>query len=126
LLGFREITFFIETAFTLQKELFELEENIGGCCRPKKIVARQCKLLQLLLNKKVTTFKFPPHLTSKHQDSVSQLWQSLLVERPPDLNTLICENHQCWNIGAFIEQMLPVFPTLQVVKLDSFECDDST
>jgi hypothetical protein len=96
-------------------------------------IEQQCQMLQLLLNQKMTSFHFPPRLRSVHQGAVSDLWHSLLREKPPNLTTIVSnwnyieieEGEIDWDIEASVASILPVFPKLQVLKIAHFVCDDA-
>jgi hypothetical protein len=83
----------------MKKELLELEaekQDRGGT-RAGKL---ECHMLQLLLNPKITSFTFPRNMNFDHKSAVTELWQSLLAEQPPDLK----HHHQ---------QIFPHIRTLQ-------------
>jgi len=82
----------------MKKELFELEAEKQN--REEKEVELQCQMLKLLLNPKITSFNFPRGLyLETNQPLVTELWQSLVAEQPPDLHT-------------------------QLLRLTHFECTD--
>jgi hypothetical protein len=108
----------------MRKELFESDFNDKEE-NPEKTVL-QCKVLQLLMNKDITIFNFPPGLNSDLQDSATELWQSILRERPLDLHTIICKckEYKRWDVRLFLHSLLPLFPNLQVLRLENFSCNN--
>lgn len=121
----------------MKKELIELEAknqetSLLAAATPGEIeedVVLQCQILQLLLNKKITTFHFPTGLNLDSQANANALWQALVDEQPPDLHTIVkrCRDDGTtpWNMEAFLLSMLGIFPDLQVLRLEHFVCDDS-
>jgi hypothetical protein len=91
--------------------------------------AEDCLMLKLLLNQKITTFSFPSDLELEHEHLATELWQSLVAERPPDLDTIVSRHWVtdtvCWDRRPFFVSLLPVFPNLQVLRLEKFECNDA-
>jgi hypothetical protein len=100
----------------MKKELFELEAEKQNM--EEKEVELQCQMLKLLLNPKITSFNFPrgPELAT-NQPLVTELWQSLVAEQPPDLHTIVCKWN--WNQRPFFDSILAVVPNLQVLRLNS-------
>jgi hypothetical protein len=92
-------------------------------------VELQCQMLQLLLNKKLTTFHFPRGLSSENQAAATELGQGLLAQRPPDLQSVVRKCHENvvipWDLDPFFDSMLPLFPKLQTLQLERFTCNDS-
>jgi hypothetical protein len=86
----------------------------------------RCKVLQLLMNKKITSFHFSPDLILEAGNS--DVWQSLLVEQPHDLHTIaFCnciDESKSWDVEPFFNSLLHLFPNLQVLRLRNFECND--
>jgi hypothetical protein len=122
-------------ANAMKKELVELEaknqdEDASDLfVESKEDVVLQCEVLQMLLNKKITTFQFPRGLTSDTQAAATALWKALLAEKPPDLHTIV--RRTCrqldgkstpWNALPFFFGMLQLFPNLQVLRLANFKC----
>jgi hypothetical protein len=85
----------------------------------------QCTVLQMLMNKKITSFHFPPDLMGSGV-TATNLWQSLLAQRPPDLHTIVCyciNKNMCWDVRPFFNSLLPLYPNLEVLRLaDNFYC----
>jgi hypothetical protein len=125
----------------MKKELIELEaknqDEDDASDLPmesKEDVVLQCKVLQLLLNKKITTFQFPPGLASDTQAAATALWKALVAEKPPDLHTIVRKRfHELqldrkltpWNAQPFFFGMLEFFPNLQVLRLANLTCTNS-
>jgi hypothetical protein len=96
----------------MRKELIELESEL----RISEDVEVKCQALQLLLNKKITSFHFPSDLSkSDHHAVATALWRHLVAERPSDLHTIVCkscrydEEETSWDVRPFFSQMLPAF-----------------
>jgi hypothetical protein len=108
----------VEMEFKMQEKA-EDEENI-------RFAELQCKMLQLLLNNKITTFHFPPGLNSDSQTAASALCQNIDAEQMPDLHTIIrkCLFDRCWDVKSFFST-LHKFPNLEVLQLARFECDNA-
>lgn len=117
----------------MRKQLIELDAQLDmkrdeeGV--PAENVEQQCRVLQMLLCSKVTTFQFPLGLSSENEAAATKLWQSLVAERPPDLHTII---RKCgkgvvdpWAIEPFFDSMLKSFPNLETLKLDRFTCNNA-
>lgn len=119
----------------MKKELMELQakdfpDTISGSDHGD--IEMQCQMLQLLMNKKITTFNFPMDLKSDNQATATELWQSLLAEMPPDLHTIIVRNRpkdyaiKPWDARPFFDRLLLMLvPNLEVLLIDKFVCDDS-
>jgi hypothetical protein len=112
-------------ANSMKRELIELEAEMQmkpdyGCLQV------QCyQLIQLLFNPKITTFTFPPDFNSYDlQPAASDLWQSLVAARLPNLHTIITEN-SWFERPFFINSLLPVVPQLEVLRLIQYECEDT-
>lgn len=88
-------------------------------------VARS-KVLQLLMNKKITSFHFSPDLIL--DSGKSDVWQSLLAEQPHDLHTIaFCnciDESKSWDFEPFFNSLLHSFPNLQELRLHNLECND--
>jgi hypothetical protein len=105
-----------------------LEEDLN--LPPGTADYQQLTVLQLLLNKKLTSFHFPTDLqVSKGQ--VTELWQGLMEVRPPDLHTVVWRNNYLdkeWNVRPFLNSLLSVpavFPNLEVLRLETLKCKDN-
>jgi hypothetical protein len=121
----------VELEPVLQTEYVESDIEPGEDFEYQDNIDQQCQILQLLLNQKMTSFHFPLGLMyADHQCAISDLWHSLLREKPPNLTTIAIESCYLdewgtdWDIKAFATSMLPVFPKLEELRLDYFECDD--
>jgi hypothetical protein len=121
---------FVRTANSMKKELIELgveiQEQEATVEENHEDAELQCKVLQLLLNKEITSFHFPPGLNLYHEEMVTELWQSLLAMKPPDLHTIVCKctNDESWDVRPFFDSLLPAFPNLAVLRLDNLECNN--
>jgi hypothetical protein len=113
----------------MKNDLLKLEAEMQSEAKNKesrKDADLQCKVLQLLLNPDITSFQFPLGLDMDNQDAVTELWQGLLDLRPPNLHTIICRctEYESWDVRSFFNSLLPVFPNLEVLRLDNFDCND--
>ena len=113
----------------MKNELLELElKKQDEDEEKRKYDVVQWQVLQLLLNQKITSFSFPRELDPEDQTAVTELWQSLVVERPPDLHTIITRYSFAptkWNQRPFFNRLLLAFPNLKVLQLIQFECNDT-
>jgi hypothetical protein len=110
----------------MKKELTDLEAKIeeqsnGTDFKNAKL---QSEILQLLMNKKLTSFHFPRGLNLLLLNSATKLWERLLVEQPPDLHTIVCKCTMLnsLDIRPFFSSLLSVFPKLEVLRLANFDC----
>jgi hypothetical protein len=114
----------------MKRDLIELDaENQANSYRGyPRDVELECQMLQLLLNPKITSFSFPRNLFWCNQPAGDALWQSLLAEQPPDLHTIVSRSslkYGTWNMKPLFDSMLPLFPNLEVIRLEHFECTDA-
>jgi hypothetical protein len=113
----------------MKKELMELQvemqQESSKDRRNGEDPYLESKGLQLLMNKKITSFHFPPDLTGSGV-TATKLWQSLVAEQPPDLHTIICNctKNKRWDVEPFFDSLLPLFPNLEVLWLANFYCSD--
>lgn len=121
-------------ANSLKKELIELQakktHNIITGEYDVVEIEMECQMLKLLMNKKITTFNFPIGLHSDNQAAATELWQSLLAELPPDLQTITrnsCLNflRNPWQMKPFFDRLLTLIPNLEVLQLEQFVCNNS-
>jgi hypothetical protein len=105
----------------MKNELIEMQAKLLP--RENHPVSLECQMLRLLLNQTMTCIQFPPGLDLENQHVVSELWQSFLAERPPDMHTIVSRGN--WNQKPFINGILLKFPNLEVLRLEQFECKDA-
>jgi hypothetical protein len=109
----------LSTAKSIKSELFLLEleanQDVGD--------EQHWKVLNLLLNSKITTFHYPPSLDLVSQTAASALWQSLVEARPPDLHTIVCRclgrDGNC-NVRPIFNSLLSAFTGLEELRLKRF------
>lgn len=119
----------------MKKELVELEaknQYDRGPLEPgestNRDVVRQCQVLQLLVNKKITSFDFPTGLDLETEASAIELWKALVAGKPPDLHTIFMRSSNpginLRNLNSFLFRSLKHFPKLQVLRLANFPCNN--
>lgn len=89
----------------------------------------QSGVLQMLLNDEITAVHFPPGLDSTSAAVVTELWKTLLKVQPPELHTIVCRftEHivsKTWDMRPFFDNLLPLFPNLEVLQLVNLDCTD--
>lgn len=113
----------------MKKELvekeFKMQENAEDA-ENIELAELQCRMLQLLLNNKITTLHFPPGLDSDSQTAASALCRSIDVEQMPDMHTIVrkCLFDRCWDVKPFFSTFQK-FPNLEVLQLARLECDNA-
>jgi hypothetical protein len=117
------------TAKDMKNELLSLAASVKA--KDGEQADLQCQVLRLLLNSETSTFQFPLGLGPDNQAAANTLWQSLVVENPPNLRTITIqrpnedEDEQIWDVRPFVQQMLLRLINLESLALGNFECNDS-
>jgi hypothetical protein len=116
-------------ANAMKKELLDLDAKMQSEAEEENRddFHLQFMMQLLLVNPKITSFHFPPGLNLDSGDGVAtNLWHSLLRERPSDLHTIVCkcDKYKSWDVRPFFNSLVPAFPKLEVLQVGNFKCTD--
>jgi hypothetical protein len=112
----------------MKKELLELDTKMQEEMEDDEDQDNflQWMMWLLLVNKKITSFYFPPDFDDS--DRAIDLWHCLMREHPPDLHTIVYKCKRFWkslDVRPFFDCLIvPVFPKLEVLQLANLKCND--
>ena len=124
---------YIHTANSMKTELVELQDTLQEELRRLQIYDDEnkevkCKVLELLLNPKVTRFNFPfGMIWAPYSEAGYPLLRRLVEVQPPDLLTIRTDSSLfkgCQEIKPFFNKMLDRFRQLEVLRLCDVVCDN--
>jgi hypothetical protein len=118
----------------MKKELTELQTEMVNeemdeleyiMFLPPEAAYRELKVLQLLLNQKITSFFFPTNIDIS-KVKITALWQGLWEILSPNLHTFVWKSTFSQDIRPYVNSLLMVpaiMPNLEVLRLHSFVCN---
>jgi hypothetical protein len=112
----------------MKKELLELDTKMQLEADKEDRSEFHLQIMMLLLmNKELTSFHFPLGLDSDTEDCANRTWKTLLYRQPYDMHTIVCKcekYRESWNVRPFFKSLVPVFPKLEVLRLQNLKCSD--